>query len=778
MRYIDRSAIYEPKFLSSKDMDFARNELSEFLELTTKGGQTRRVPDDFVLRNNPDAQEEMAELFGHVCAYCESPALPSQKGGSRRGSITQHRPSSNARNQDGSSDFISYAWLTYDWENLFWVCPECARRKENYFYVARRASVGAPVAECREVEDALMLDPSEMHPWEHLDFRLDGGVFPMEGSLRGETTIGWLALNRGKLARDRRRVIENVLRAIWRDGGTGGLVGTMSGSNPAAETFFLLDADNHTEPGDEIWPPTTYMGAATIAILRSRLGQSVDATSPSDFLERFSALPEVQRNHVVERALDEALGQSATSSAEPAMKATPSSKPSAPKFRRPSRTPSIKKMPLYSDRLQSVSISNFKALKGIEFTLPEAVDDIEQVPCMLLLGENATGKSSVLEAMTLALIGTREAAELDDMLAEEELAPRDLIHWSDASDPTQTEEFMGVSLGFLEAEEPVDITAHRSADSFEGAAEPSKIILAYGPRRFFKKSGRRFRAPAYRVRSLFDPMAMIANPIDWLTSLKPQDFDAAARALREVLMLAKEDDFERELESDGGGRIFITANGERTALKDMSVGYKSVIAMVCDIIRELLYQYDNLEFAHAVVFIDEIETHLHPRWKMQIMQLLRRAFPKVQFVVTTHDPLCLRGMYNGEVFVLRRDAFDAKVEKVDDLPSIRGMRAEQILTSEFFGLGSTDPETDAKLMRFNQLVAKTEPLSESEEKDRDRLHDELQDNMVLGSTIAEQAYARALQKEVKRTQVTPSRGPAPSRVDYEEEFSSLYRRRR
>lgn len=241
-------------------------------------------------------------------------------------------------------------------------------------------------------------------------------------------------------------------------------------------------------------------------------------------------------------------------------------------------------------------------------------------------------------------------------------------------------------------------------------------------------------------------------------------------------MLADDDDFERDDDPETPGRIYIRQGEQRVAMKDLSVGYKSVIAMVCDIIREMLYHYDNLEFASAVVFIDEVETHLHPRWKMQIMTLLRRAFPKIQFIATTHDPLCLRGMYDGEVFVLQRSAED-QVERVTDLPSIRGMRAEQILTSEFFGLGSTDPETDARLLRYNRLAARIESLSDEEHAEMRRLQAALDDGMVLGSTLREQAYVEALKSEVNRQDVTPTKTASPRRADLRATFTALFEKR-
>lgn len=191
-----------------------------------------------------------------------------------------------------------------------------------------------------------------------------------------------------------------------------------------------------------------------------------------------------------------------------------------------------------------------------------------------------------------------------------------------------------------------------------------------------------------------------------------------------------------------GERIMIDTVQGRTPLEKLSVGYKSVIAMVIDIIRELFTYYDNLENAYAVVLVDEIETHLHPRWKLRIVSLLRQAFPRIQFILTTHDPLCLRGMYQGEVFVLRRAEDGNAIETLTELPNVEGMRAEQILTSEFFGLGSTDPATDAKVERYQYLTTQPE-LSAEEKEERLRLVGEIETRMMVGNTIEQQTQAEA-----------------------------------
>ena len=45
-----------------------------------------------------------------------------------------------------------------------------------------------------------------------------------------------------------------------------------------------------------------------------------------------------------------------------------------------------------------------------------------------------------------------------------------------------------------------------------------------------------------------------------------------------------------------------------------------------------------------------------PRWRMRIVTAMRNLMPRVQFVITTHDPLCLRGVTDGEVIVVRRNS--------------------------------------------------------------------------------------------------------------------------
>lgn len=748
MRFIDRSKLSPPEILFDQRTDQARREVENFINQTQNKGGTRRTPQSDWLDDNILMRRDMAERFDHYCAYCESPA--PFDGETRRGYVGRHRPAMLAQDENGNTELLAYAWLIYEWENLLWICPTCARLKGNQFFVlSERGQPFMPVKELREVEQEQMLDPCSQNPTQHLRFELNGYVAAR--SKIGETTIEILSLNRRELVESRNITMREFAEAL------------RISELKTGMSVLLPSASNTALP---------HLGAITQIVRAFAETVDIHTRSDEDLAESLNALSDRERRSFADTLLARAEGYGLRFSAAPLEPAPP------PKRRQPSRIPDVRKLPNALHPITRVEISNFKALSEIAFDLPAHVADAEQSPCMLLLGENATGKSSVLEAMALAVIGADEAAALDEAIETEDLSPAELIHRPDPYHWSETAPDMEIRLSFLDSTISAGLNARAGDRRFSGDDHCAKVVLAYGPRRYFtKRRTRRFRAPAHRVRSLFDPMDMIANPILWLASLEGKHWEAAARALREVLMLADGDDFERDEDPDTPGSIYIHRGGQRVAMKDLSVGYKSVIAMVCDIIREMLYHYDNLEFASAVVFIDEIETHLHPRWKMQIMSLLRRAFPKVQFIATTHDPLCLRGMYDGEVFVLQRSVED-QVERVTDLPSIHGMRAEQILTSEFFGLGSTDPETDARLMRYNHLAARIEALTAEEEAELRRLRAALDDGMVLGSTLREQAYAEALKTEVDRQDIAPTRAASPRRADLRETFSALFEKRR
>jgi predicted ATP-binding protein involved in virulence len=100
---------------------------------------------------------------------------------------------------------------------------------------------------------------------------------------------------------------------------------------------------------------------------------------------------------------------------------------------------------------------------------------------------------------------------------------------------------------------------------------------------------------------------------------------------------------------------------EPTLFEHLSDGQRTVLALVLDIVRRMLTMNGHLREratreTPGLILIDEIETHLHPRWQREITTGLQRAFPAVQFVVTTHSPQVLSELRAEQIILLQPGA--------------------------------------------------------------------------------------------------------------------------
>ena len=291
-----------------------------------------------------------------------------------------------------------------------------------------------------------------------------------------------------------------------------------------------------------------------------------------------------------------------------------------------------------------------------------------------------------------------------------------------------------MTVHFRDGGDPARLEIQSYGRSLAGTPGPSAMVLAYGARRHFSDKAGALTQPFHLVRNLLEPDRPLPTPGPWLKQISAEGktFNAVARALREILALDERD----ELILDDAGHPSVRVLGRPVPVERLSEGYRSLFSLAVDMMRNLLRSWPDLERARAVVLIDEIETHLHPRWKMRVLGSFRKAFPGVQFIVTTHDPLCLRGMDDGEVQVIERGP-DGVVRKLEDLPSVRGMRAEQLLTSEYFGLFSTfDPELELDIARLSDGLISGDPSAEAD--------DDLISKVVLGDTVKQQLIHEAL----------------------------------
>jgi len=274
-------------------------------------------------------------------------------------------------------------------------------------------------------------------------------------------------------------------------------------------------------------------------------------------------------------------------------------------------------------------------------------------------------------------------------------------------------------VGGTEIEYPADraVTVRSS-----GAAIPT--FYAYGAARRMGRASLADEAAADATASLFDDRADLRNAEEWLLKLdysaskesevktrQRQRFDHVRRLLIEIL--PDVDDIRvsvPSLQRPQPTVEFKTPDGW-IPLKWIGYGYQTLVAWMVDFASRMVDRYprhkDPLR-QPAVVLVDEIDLHLHPKWQRQLMSFLSERFPNTQFIVTAHSPIFVQAAAGANIVVLRRDRQKGHVV-IDNSPdAIRGWRIDQLLTSDLFGLPTArPPDLEPLLLERKKLLSKS-----------------------------------------------------------------------
>lgn len=154
--------------------------------------------------------------------------------------------------------------------------------------------------------------------------------------------------------------------------------------------------------------------------------------------------------------------------------------------------------------------------------------------------------------------------------------------------------------------------------------------------------------------TLFDNNLTLRDPSDWLRSMhmspiehRNLSLDGLKRVLSELL------ENKVEIKISEGNVVEYYEKGYKLTLKELSEGYRSVLIFVCDLLSKLSDRCPkeaDVFFQHGVVLVDEIDQHLHPKWQLTIVRKLRKLFPNIQFIMTTHSPVMVMGSSEDAIF--------------------------------------------------------------------------------------------------------------------------------
>ena len=658
---------------------------------------------------------DLLALSHGKCAHCETPIeFPGNA------SLDRFRPKAGALGIDGVYSTEHYWWLAYVWENILPTCSKCNKFKGGKFPVeGPRARAGTELAAIGG-ERKLLVDPFVDDPAKHLDFLDDGTILPRTSI--GDVTIATLQLNRAELVESRYAQAQTI-RSLFGRGGlsptdasyletwvrSGFVAGAASSAPPGAARELIACAG-----GDQPW-------SAVARALLLRWVEDPNTGGPRAGTPRSSAPPKRHSAAVL-------MGSGATMPMSAALGAMTFGKSHH------ERSLSVKAQHLRSRVVTRVAIRNFRGVSDLDLAID--LSKGQGAPWTVLLGENAVGKSSILQAIALTLVESDADA-------------------GNATSPTQVLK-KGTSTGWVrvwidEGLEPRELTFGKRMRRFRRSGPSfTNVLLGYGATRLLPRTYARASKSRVRLDNMFDPFRPLLDANRWLGELNRTSFDYVARAIKDVLDLPRSSSL-RRVRRKGTKGVSLKLFGDELSLEDLSDGYQSVLGLTCDIIAGLHASSKGaLEAAEGLVIIDEMGSHLHPRWRMRIVESLCKAFRRVQFIVSTHDPLCLRGLENDEAIVLRRTS-RRRIYVVPDLPPLKGMRVDQLLTSEYFGLDSTmDPTVERQYRELYRLLALRAPTPTQVAR-IDAIRDELAPFEVPGATRRERRLLQIIDKELAET---------------------------
>lgn len=345
-------------------------------------------------------------------------------------------------------------------------------------------------------------------------------------------------------------------------------------------------------------------------------------------------------------------------------------------------------------RIDELIIENFKGFENTTLRFPSSFS--------LIIGTNGTGKTSALEALSVAagswFLGIRGYERARHIRSEEvRLAARkyqgeirfeacypvrvsaaglvgagnDQAHaqWSRTLASSSGRTTYGAAVNVRDAARRAEDMARQGEShtlpviSYYGTGrlwlEPRQASLVKTERRL-ASSRRLSRLEGYR--NSIDPRLSVRDLITWIArqswvgyqqGKEPEVF----RAVKKAVLGCVEDAENLYFDPGRGEVVVVMREHGAQPFANLSDGQRCMLALVGDIAQKAAKLNPHLgrrvlDESPGLVLIDELDLHLHPRWQRRVIEDLRRTFPQMQFICTTHSPFLVQSLRDASELVM------------------------------------------------------------------------------------------------------------------------------
>jgi predicted ATP-binding protein involved in virulence len=352
-----------------------------------------------------------------------------------------------------------------------------------------------------------------------------------------------------------------------------------------------------------------------------------------------------------------------------------------------------------SMRIDSLLLENFKGFKRQEFLFHPQFT--------LIVGENGTGKTSLLDALAVAIgswflgvsgVETRHIRP-DEVRLQAFLSDSG-TNW-EGQFPCVVEAYGSILDQPLtwrrSLNGPGGRTTRTNAVQVKKLAEKATravragetvllpLVSYYGTGRLWnmpREQGQVKDPPAGLLakelsrldgyKTSVDPRLSVSALIQWIARQSWLTFQQGGQespifhAVRQALMRSIPGAEALQFDAKLGEVVIRFANGDQQPFMNLSDGQRSMLALVGDLAQKAATLNPHLgaevlQKTEGVVLIDELDLHLHPTWQRHVIEDLRSTFPRLQFICTTHSPFLIQSLRSGEELLMLEGQPTAKL---------------------------------------------------------------------------------------------------------------------